>query len=149
MMPPRPTTGRYGVSSRTDVVEQPIITGAVWIRGNPVGVEQGRLPAGAVVPRRAPGRDGQICPAVGHAERSEIDMAGPPAVVGEQDVRCAAITMADDQPIDRRSVGEQLQRCVDAERLMLVMPVRRVQTPLPGPLARVGEPLIDAPAERA
>ena len=55
--------------------EQPVVTGALCVRLDPVGVEQQLLPAGSVVPPGTPRGNGQIGPAVSDPKVAEVDMA--------------------------------------------------------------------------
>src|SRR5690606_17729928 len=72
-----------GSSLRNRVPRRPVIADAVLVAGDPVRVEEGVLPAGAVVPVEAHARDGEVGPAVADAERPEVDVPGEPAVGGE------------------------------------------------------------------
>src|ERR1039457_118014 len=93
--PPAPVSG-------AEVPEQAVIPGAVGVWPYTVGVEQQALPAGAVVPFGGPSSDRQVCPPVGDAELTEVNVPRPAAIVGQQSVRCAAVAVADDQPINWR-----------------------------------------------
>ncbi len=58
--------------------------------------------AGPAVPLRAPCGDREVGPAVGHAERVEVDVRGERAVVTAKRVRGTGVAVADDEPVDRR-----------------------------------------------
>jgi hypothetical protein len=107
--------------------EQAVVAGPVRIGSDAVRLQQPTLPGGAVVPARAPGRHGQVRPPVGDAERTQIDMPAEPAVVADQRVRRAGIAVTDDQPVERRRLGQQRQRSADPQRSVLRMPARRVE----------------------
>jgi len=83
----------------------------------------------------------QICPAVGHSERPEVDVARVSAVLSQEGVRCAAVTMAHDQCIGRRGIGEELKGCGEAEHLVIRMPLGQAQSALRGAAAHISEPL--------
>lgn len=80
------------------------------VGGDAIRVEEGVLPAWPVVPLGAPGGNGEVGSAVGHAERSEIHVAGPPAVVIDDRVRSAYVAVAHHRPVDIRSFAEDAQR---------------------------------------
>src|ERR1700724_1736012 len=93
-----------------ELPEQPVVAGALGVGLDPVGVEQQLLPAGPVVPPGAPGGDSQGGPAIRDAKVAEIDVAGPTAVVGDQRVRRAGVTMADDELSSRREIVDLGER---------------------------------------
>lgn len=70
-----------------------------------------------------------------------FDVARASAVLSQEGVRCAAVTMAHDQCIGRQGTGEELKDCGEAEHLVIRMPPGRFQPALRGAAAHIGEPL--------
>ena len=61
----------------------------------------------------------------------------------------SCVAVADDQAVDRRCVGEQLQRPAYPERLVDRMPPVRVERALAGPVPDGGQPVFRGPREQA
>ena len=92
---PRPREGSACAPDRAGRLtdRRPRAAGRRHARGvglDAVGRQQPALPAGPVVPAGAPGRDGEVGPAVGHAQRAEVDVPRPAAVVLDQRVGAQA-----------------------------------------------------------
>ena len=94
--------GRHASSLRLVVPERPVVTDARLVSLDPVGLEEERLPPVAEVPVQAHAADGEVRPAVGDPEGAEVDVARPAAVVADDRVRCARVTVADDEVVAAR-----------------------------------------------
>ncbi len=116
-----------GSQSGAKIPEQSVVRHPLQIRLDAIPVEQQLFPAGPVVPHGAPGRNGEVGPPVGDPESAEVDMTGPPAVVGEEGVGGASVAVTDDRHIRRRDVFGLRQRLLKAEPAVDRVPVRDIQ----------------------
>ena len=80
--------------------EGPVVTDAVLVRHNPVGVEELRLVPFSEVPVEAHRRNRQIGPAVADGEVAEVDVSRPHTVRRDLRVRCAGVAVHDDRRVD-------------------------------------------------
>jgi hypothetical protein len=101
------------------VVEQAIEGLARWVGLRAVGLEEEGVPAGAQVPFEAPRGSGEVPPAAGNAEFSEVDEAGDGVVIDE-DVGEAVIAVADDEVfIGRAKAFEFGKRRLDRSKTLV------------------------------
>jgi hypothetical protein len=79
--------------------------------------------SGSVVPLRAPGRDREVVPSLGHAEGTEVDVRGERAVVVDQGVGYAGVAVTDDGAVARRRLTETRPGLRQVEVAVLGEPV--------------------------
>jgi hypothetical protein len=121
----------------------------VGIGVDAVGVEEGILPPGPIVPGRAPGRDRKVGPAIGGSKGAQIDVGGPAAVVVQEGVGGAGVPMTDDELVDRRRGCQETEGMLKLEAPVVFVPGCRIEPAGGRSQADVGETLLDGPREGA